>query len=115
MSDAESKNTGGGQPTPPQLRIPADLDPTYANLVRIAHTPTEFVFDFACILPGDRQPSVVSRILMSPLSTKLLLRALNENLSRYESVFGEIKVPEKPTLADHLFKAPPTPEDPSGE
>jgi hypothetical protein len=40
---------------------------------------------------------------MSPLSAKLLYRALAENLARYEAAFGEIHMPVS-TLADHLFK-----------
>ena len=47
--------------------------------------------------------------LMSPLSAKLLLRALNENLARYEAAFGEISVPSS-TLAEQLFK-PLSPPD----
>jgi hypothetical protein len=48
---------------------------------------------------------------MSPLGAKLLHRALSENLARYESAFGEIKLPgESSTLADFLFR-PPAPPD----
>jgi len=75
----------------------------YANLVRIAHSPADIVLDFAHLLPGENKARVGARILMSPLSAKLLLRALTENLARYESAFGEIHMPVS-TLADHLFK-----------
>jgi hypothetical protein len=49
---------------------------------------------------------------MSPLGAKLLLRALNENLARYESAFGEIKVPGENSLAEFLFRSPPDPHKP---
>ncbi len=91
------------------LEIPADIHPVYANLVRIAHSPADLVFDFAQLLPGESKARVGARILMSPLSAKLLYRALGENLARYETSFGEISLPVS-TLADHLFKpfqAPP--------
>ncbi len=90
----------------PNLHMPADLQSVYANLVRIAHTPAEFVFDFARMLPGDPRPTIQARILMSPLGVKLLLAALNENLAKYEAAFGEIHVPQQQTLADFLFKPP---------
>ncbi len=94
----------------PPLEIPPDLKVQYVNLVRIAHSPSELVFDFAHLLPGTTQANVCSRIIMSPLGAKLFERALAENLSKYESSFGEIRVPGDSTLADHLFRppAPPT-------
>ena len=49
---------------------------------------------------------------MSPISAKLLLRALGENLVRYEAAFGEINVPVNTSLAEHLFRPHQTPEPP---
>ncbi len=69
-------------PTPPpspSLEIPSGLDIVYANLARISHSPADIVIDFAHILPGDAKATVKARILMSPLSAKLLVRALTEN------------------------------------
>jgi hypothetical protein len=51
-------------------------------------------------------------VVMSPLSAKLLLRALNENLARYEAAFGEIMVPSNSSLAESLFRPPHPPEPP---
>ncbi|MEI6289279.1 MAG: DUF3467 domain-containing protein [Chloroflexota bacterium] len=92
-------------PARPQttLEVPENIQPVYANLVRIAHSPADLVFDFAHLLPGETRAKVGARILMSPLSAKLLFRALSENLSRYEAAFGEISLPRS-SLADHLFK-----------
>ena len=92
------------------LEVPADLQPVYANLVRIAHSPADLVLDFAHLLPGESKAHVVARILMSPLSAKLLYRALGENLGRYEAAFGEISTPTS-TLAEHLFKPFQQPPD----
>jgi hypothetical protein len=85
----------------------------YANLVRIAHSPSELVFDFSHLLPGVSPARVCARVVMSPLGAKLLHRALNENLSRYEAAFGEIKVPGagEASLADYLFRPSDSPED----
>jgi hypothetical protein len=94
------------------LETPADLPITYANLARIAHSPADIVVDFAHLLPGETNARVSARVLMSPLSAKLLLRALAENIARYEAAFGEIKVPHA-SLADHLFRPITPPEGPA--
>jgi len=95
-----------GKPIP-QMDIPEDLEPMYVNVVRITHSPSEMVFDFARILPGMTPSKVVSRLLMSPLSAKLFYRALGENLAKYEASFGEIKIPgDSSSLAEHLFRPP---------
>ena len=94
----------------PQLEVPPDLESTYTNLARISHSPADFVLDFAQMIPGETKASVRARIFMSPLSAKLLLRALNENIARYEAALGEITVPT--TLADNLFRPYQPPEDP---
>ncbi len=90
----------------PRWKLPDDMDATYANLVRIGHTPAEMVFDFSRLLPGDTQAIIRARVLMTPLSAKLFHKALEENLSRYESVYGEIAIPKKRSLADYLFQPP---------
>jgi hypothetical protein len=96
-------------PVSPTLEIPAGLDTVYANLARISHSPADIVIDFAHLLPADTNATVKARVLMSPLSAKLLLRALTENLARYEAAFGEIRVPVNSSLAEHLFRPhPPT-------
>ena len=98
-------------PSPP-LEVPVELSAVYANLVRIAHTPSELVLDFAHLIPGTSPTQVRARIVMSPLGAKLLQRALSENLTRYETAFGEIKLPGESSLADHLFRPPQPPENP---
>lgn len=94
------------QPKPKQIamQVDADIESIYANLARIAHSPADIVIEFAHLLPGSKKAKVSSRIVMTPLSAKLLLRALNDNLARYEASFGEIKTPKANTLADNLFR-----------
>jgi hypothetical protein len=100
------------QPASPNMEIPEGLETVYANLARIVHSPADLVIDFAHILPGESKATVRARILMSPLSAKLLLRALGENLSRYEAAFGEINVPGNTSLAEHLFRPHQPPDAP---
>jgi hypothetical protein len=103
------------KPPSPALEVPPDLALVYANLVRIAHSPADLVLDFAHWLPGDPRARVGARILMSPLSAKLLHRALGENLARYEAAFGEIPVPGNASLAEHLFRSTQPPDPPAEE
>ncbi|MCH5332036.1 MAG: DUF3467 domain-containing protein [Alistipes sp.] len=64
----------------------------YSNLAIISHSKTEFVIDFAAILPGMPKAKVRSRILLTPEHAKRLLLSMQENLARYESSFGEIEI-----------------------
>ncbi|MCU0519427.1 MAG: DUF3467 domain-containing protein [Anaerolineae bacterium] len=75
------------------IELPADLDPTYANFAVISHTPSEVIIDLAQMLPNQPKVRVRSRVVMTPLNAKLMLRALEDNLSKFESAFGEIAVP----------------------
>ncbi len=100
------------QPSGPKINIPEGMEPLYVNLARISHSPTDIVIDFAQMLPGDTNVNIRSRVVMSPLSAKLLLRALNENIARYETSFGEIVVPSNTSLAESLFRPPHPPEPP---
>jgi len=102
------------KPSGPILELPANLQVIYANLARIAHSPADMVLDFAHLLPGEARAVVGARIVMSPLSVKLLARALTENLARFETAFGEIKVPGNSSLAEHLFKPFQPPEETKG-
>jgi len=104
--------TTPAQPPGPKINVPEGMEPVYANLARISHSPADIVIDFAHILPGENTANIQSRIIMTPLSAKLLMRALTENLGRYEAAFGEIKVPGNSTLAENLFRPYHPPEPP---
>ena len=101
------------RPTGPSMQIPEGLNIAYSNLARISHSPADIVIDFAHFLPAENQARVCSRVVMTPLSAKLLLRALTENLARYEATFGEINIPNgSNTLAENLFRPFQPPEGP---
>ena len=102
-------------PVSPTLETPPGLETVYTNLARISHSPADIVIDFAHLLPSETNALVKARVLMSPLSAKLLLRALTENLSRYEASFGEINVPVNTSLAEHLFRPHQAPDQPGEE
>lgn len=65
---------------------------TYANLVVIAHSSSEFVLDFIRVVPNVPKAKVQSRIILTPEHAKRLLAALNENVNKYEAQFGPINL-----------------------
>ena len=107
--------TPPNKPTGPILELPAGVEPEYVNLARIAHSPSDIVIDFAHLLPGEPRAKIRSRVVMTPLSAKLLLRALTENIARYEAAYGEINIPVNSSLADNLFKPFQQPPEPPKE
>ncbi|KAF0152624.1 MAG: hypothetical protein FD143_940 [Ignavibacteria bacterium] len=64
----------------------------YSNLAIITHSPAEFVIDFTRVVPGVPKARVLSRIITTPQHAKMLMRALKDNIDKFESRFGEIKV-----------------------
>ncbi len=75
------------------VKLPHDLEPVYSNFAMISHTPSEVVIDLAQALPNQPEVRVKARVIMTPLSAKLLRNALQENIAKYEATFGEVKVP----------------------
>ncbi len=83
--------TVGGQPI--QVEIgEKESEGIYSNFVLIAHSGSEFIIDFARLLPGLPKAKVFARIVMTPQHTLLLHEALTENIKKYEMRFGKIKV-----------------------
>ncbi|MBR3892136.1 MAG: DUF3467 domain-containing protein [Alistipes sp.] len=67
----------------------------YCNIALIAHSTSEFIIDFATMLPGLPKARVKSRVVLTPEHAKRLLLSLQENVSRYENSFGKINIPTK--------------------
>jgi hypothetical protein len=86
-------DTPENKPQPGQLNIELSeevAEGIYSNLAIINHSSTEFVIDFVRVMPGVPKAKVKSRILLTASHAKRLLRALGENVAKYEAVFGEI-------------------------
>lgn len=91
-----------------RFKVTYKVDPTaengiYSNSATIFHNETEFLFDFGFSLPGN-QPVVKinSRIITSPQNALRFLRALSENIQRYEEKFGVIQDNRHPqNFGDH--------------
>ena len=64
----------------------------YSNLVIISHSTSEFILDFATVLPGLPKAKVKSRLVLTPEHAKRLLLSLQENITRYETNNGKIEI-----------------------
>jgi len=74
----------------------------YSNLVMLVHSSEEFILDFIRVMPGVPKARVKSRIIVSPPHAKRLLRALSDNIDRYERAHGEIEDSPSPGPAVHF-------------
>ncbi|RZJ63509.1 MAG: DUF3467 domain-containing protein [Flavobacterium sp.] len=86
---------------PGQINIELDektAEGTYSNLAIINHSASEFVVDFVSIMPGTPKAKVKSRIVLTPQHAKRLLKALGENIHRFESAHGVISDTEQPSI-----------------
>lgn len=70
----------------------------YSNLAIINHSASEFVLDFIKIMPGVPKARVKSRIVLTPQHAKRFLRAMQDNIARFEAQHGEIKDVEQPQV-----------------
>jgi hypothetical protein len=94
MNDQKSKKEG-------QINIELDdkmAEGTYANLAIINHSVSEFIVDFISVMPGQPKAKVKSRIILTPQHAKRLVKALAENVKRFEKNHGEIKDYEQPPI-----------------
>ena len=80
---------------------------TYSNLAIITHSSSEFVIDFVRIMPGVPKAKVKSRVVLTPEHAKRLMMALKDNVTKFESMHGEIKnVDGKPPVMPMNFGGP---------
>jgi hypothetical protein len=83
------------QQQPQQINIELgekEAEGIYSNLAIITHSPAEFIIDFTRVLPGVPKARVHARVIMTTQHAKLLLRALEENINKFEMKFGEINI-----------------------
>ena len=63
----------------------------YSNLAIITHSHSEFVLDFIKVMPGVPKARVKARIVLTPPHAKRLMKALKDNVQKYEATHGPIK------------------------
>lgn len=80
------------QPNQLNIEISEEIaEGAYANLAIITHSHAEFVIDFVSVMPGTPKSKVKSRIIFTPQHAKRFMKALNDNIGRFESVNGIIQ------------------------
>ncbi len=81
------------------IELPEDVaEGTYSNMVIIAHSHSDFVLDFVRIVPGAPRAKVKSRIILTPEHAKRLMKALQDNVEKYETAFGRIQIHNEPSV-----------------
>ena len=82
------------------IEMPEELaEGAYANLAIISHSQTEFVLDFIRMMPNMPKAKVKSRVILAPIHAKRLLKALRDNVAKFEAqhgVIGEDNTPPFP-------------------
>jgi hypothetical protein len=91
MDEKQAPQQGQGQA---QVQIKAEekeLQGMYSNLVMIHHHAEEFTLNFVYVFPSGNQGKLLSSMIVSPGHAKRIWRALGENISRFETLYGPIK------------------------
>ena len=89
------------------IELPEEVaEGTYANLAIISHSNSEFVVDFIRLVPNLPKAKVKSRIILTPHHAKRMMRALADNIKKYEAQFGVIDEPDNPMLPPMNFNTP---------
>ncbi|WP_126970579.1 DUF3467 domain-containing protein [Gynurincola endophyticus] len=89
----------------PQLNIEISeevAEGVYSNLAIITHSNAEFVVDFINIMPGTPKSKVKARVILTPINAKKMMRALAENLARFEAANGKISEQDENHLPFNL-------------
>src|SRR6266508_1752278 len=95
------------QPNQLNIEISEEVEEgNYANLAIITHSHAEFVIDFVNVMPGTPKSKVKSRIILTPQHAKRLMKALTENIGRYEVANGPIKDLEEVQIPFKLGEKP---------
>lgn len=103
---AEQKNIPQGQIN---IELSEEIaDGQYSNLAIITHSSSEFVIDFIRVMPGVPKAKVKSRIVLTPEHAKRLLKALEDNISKFEAEHGDIRFTENPPNAFPMNFGGPT-------
>lgn len=97
MSAQDPTQGGGGRRSGLTIKLDEPVaQGTYANLVMVQHSETEFVLDFIFLQPGQQAGKVGARVILGPRQAKRLMGAVADNVTRYEQRFGTIPVPLRP-------------------
>jgi hypothetical protein len=99
MSDQQNNNSNneeGGNRNQINIHLSEEVaQGIYSNLAVINHSSSEFILDFIRVMPGVHKADVKSRVILTPEHAKRFLNALQDNIQKYEEMYGEIQVDKK--------------------
>lgn len=88
----KAQQAKGGQPGQLNIELTEEMaEGIYSNLAIITHSNAEFVLDFIRIMPGTPKAKVKSRVVITPEHAKRLMKALADNVKKFEAAHGKIK------------------------
>lgn len=80
------------QPSQINIEISEEVsEGEYANLAIITHSHAEFVIDFVNVMPGTPKSKVKSRIILTPFHAKRFMKAMVDNVKKFETANGTIQ------------------------
>lgn len=86
------------------IELPEEIaEGIYSNLAIISHSNSEFVLDFVRIMPNVPKAKVKARLILTPEHAKRLMRALRENIQKFEAQYGDISDQENPPFPPMSF------------
>ncbi|MEO6189325.1 MAG: DUF3467 domain-containing protein [Saprospiraceae bacterium] len=89
------------------IELPEEVaEGIYSNLAIISHSHSEFVLDFIRLMPNIPKAKVKARVILTPQHAKRLLKALSDNVNKYEGQFGMIQDPEPQQFPPMSFTTP---------
>lgn len=89
------------------IELPEEIaEGIYSNLAIISHSHSEFVIDFIRLMPNVPKAKVKSRIVLTPQHAKRLMKALSDNIVKFENQFGVIQDPEPSQFPPMSFNTP---------
>lgn len=81
------------------IELPEEIaEGVYSNLAIISHSNAEFIIDFIRIVPNVPKAKVKTRVIVTPQHAKRLLKALSDNLKKFEAQHGKVGEQELPNF-----------------
>jgi len=108
---ADQDNMDGNPPAEQAGQLNIELteevaEGIYSNLAIITHSNSEFVVDFIKVMPGTPKAKVKTRIILTPQHAKRLMKALGDNVGKFEATHGTIKETEAVNIVPMNFGGP---------
>ena len=89
------------------IELPEEIaEGVFSNLAIISHSQSEFVLDFVRIVPNVPKAKVKSRVILTPQHAKRLIKALAENIKKFEAQHGMIDEPDNHIIPPMSFNTP---------